>query len=317
MFDLYEESQPVVYKIIKNALGKHQLSHAYLFESNGDGQALDIAISFAKEILCPVNHQDKTKCVNCTQCVKIDKNEYSEFMLVEPDGMWIKKEQLDQLQKNYELKAIESKYRVYIINHANKMNASAANSILKFLEEPEPGIIAILIADNKYQLLDTIISRCQIISLKKNTNVFDSELNYVRSVISNPIIKAIEDEQLNEYIYSALKFIQYYEENKLTTLLYTNKMFHEIFCNRDLILFAFDIIILYYKDIINVKCQIGNCCFQNQENQTQKIASNNTLEQLIQKINIFMKKNKLVLFNVNINLLIDQLILELNKGESV
>ena len=55
--------------------------------------------------------------------------------------------------------------RVYIINHAESMNEYAANSLLKFLEEPAPNIVAILLADNQYQILDTIVSRCQVISL--------------------------------------------------------------------------------------------------------------------------------------------------------
>ena len=74
------------------------------------------------------------------------------------------------MQRQFSTKAIETKYKIYIIHEAEKMNSSAANSILKFLEEPEPGIIAILITDNMYQLLDTIISRCQIISLSNSKN---------------------------------------------------------------------------------------------------------------------------------------------------
>ena len=55
-----------------------------------------------------------------------------------------------------------------IIKETEKLNASSANTILKFLEEPEDGIIAILLTDNRYHVLDTILSRCQILSLKEN-----------------------------------------------------------------------------------------------------------------------------------------------------
>ena len=98
---------------------------------------------------------------------------YPEIKIINPDGLWIKKEQLDEIQKEFSTKAVFGTKKIYIINEADKMNSSAANSILKFLEEPVPNIIAILVTNNIYQLLDTIISRCQVISLRKNKLNFE------------------------------------------------------------------------------------------------------------------------------------------------
>ena len=179
MLDKYMESQNIVYKTLTNAVNKNTYSHAYLFETNGNEDALDIAISFAKTLLCPNNYTNNNQCVNCTQCQKIDKNIFSDIKIIEPDGMWIKKEQLDELQKEFSKKSVESNKKIYIINHAELLNVQASNSILKFLEEPEENIIAILVTKNIYQLLTTIVSRCQIISLKKNKEkeTIDEEVN--------------------------------------------------------------------------------------------------------------------------------------------
>ena len=57
--------------------------------------------------------------------------------------------------------------RIYIIKDCDKMNKQASNSLLKFLEEPVPGIIAILMTNHIGKLLDTIISRCQLIRLHR------------------------------------------------------------------------------------------------------------------------------------------------------
>lgn len=54
---------------------------------------------------------------------------------------------------------------------------------MKFLEEPEDNIIAILMTDNIHQLLDTIISRCQIISFAKNNK--NLEKNYLENIKKN------------------------------------------------------------------------------------------------------------------------------------
>lgn len=316
MLDLYSDSQSVIYKILKNSLLKNQLSHAYLFESNGDGQAYEMALSFAKSIFCPYKYTNCEKCVNCTQCLKIDKNEFSEFTIIEPDGIWIKKEQLDGLQKKFETKSLESDKRIYIINHAEKMNASAANSILKFLEEPEPNIIAILITDNRYQLLDTIVSRCQIVNF--HSAVILENIDFIsnfRTLISNSYIDTIENDSLRDYVVSVIQFVEYLENHKLDTILYTDKYFHTIFSTKELILFAFDTMILYYKDVIQKNCGIENLLFHEFTENIEKISKLNTNDLLLHKINLLLNLKKNIYVNANNNLLIDRLIIEFNKGD--
>lgn len=315
MLDSYSEKQPIIYKILSNSITKKQLSHAYLFESNGNnGHAYQMAVAFAKSLLCPYNYMNSNKCVNCTQCLKIDKNEFSELTIIEPDGMWIKKEQLEILQKKFETKAIESDKRIYIINHADKMNTSAANSILKFLEEPEPGIIAILISDNRYQLLDTIVSRCQIINFNiKNKN--DNWLSSFRLLISNSEIEKQEDDVLCKLVDDVIQFVNYYEFHKLDTLLYVDKYFHNIFNTKDLILFAFDTMILYYKDVLKKLCCLDDVLFIKHVKLMKEVIKINTVENILYKINILIELKKKIYLNVNTNLLIDRLIIELNKGD--
>lgn len=77
-----------------------------------------------------------------------------------------KKEQFISLQEEFMTKGIENQKRIYIIKQAIRMNSAAANSILKFLEEPQNNIMAILITDNIHQLLPTIISRCKNIKFE-------------------------------------------------------------------------------------------------------------------------------------------------------
>ena len=96
--------------------------------------------------------------------------------------MWIKKEQLEELQQNFSETSVESNKRIYVIHNADRLNTASANSILKFLEEPEDNIIAILMTDNIHQLLDTIISRCQIISFAKNNKALEKIIDNVKTI---------------------------------------------------------------------------------------------------------------------------------------
>lgn len=298
MLDEYIESQKIVYKTLKNAVTKKIYSHAYLFESNGNSDTLNLVLAFVKTLLCPNNYSNKEKCVNCTQCDKIDKNIFSEFKIINPDGMWIKKEQLDELQKDFSVKSVESSKKIYIINEAEKLNVQASNSILKFLEEPEDNIIAILITNNIYQLLDTIVSRCQIISLSKN---------------NKKIIQIDETEQQKlEYINN---FIKNLEMKNIDTLLYTQKLWHDNFKDRIDYNLGYDLILLYYKDILNYKLNRNLEVYSQYKDTINKIASNNTVNNLIRKINKIIEIKEYIKINANQNLLLDKLILELVGDE--
>ena len=168
MIDEYIDEQKIITTVLKNAVEKNKISHAYLFETNGYQNKDDFVLAFIKYLLCPHNYSNNKNCVNCTQCELIQKGIFSEVKHIYPDGMWIKKEQLEELQQNFSETSVESNKRIYVIHNADRLNTASANSILKFLEEPEDNIIAILMTDNIHQLLDTIISRCQIISFAKN-----------------------------------------------------------------------------------------------------------------------------------------------------
>lgn len=312
MLDEYIVEQEKVTKILKNSILKNKLSHAYLFEVNGYKNKKNLALAFAKMILCPNNYSNNNKCVNCTQCKNIDKNIFPEIKIIEPDGLWIKKEQLDELQKEFSEKSILSNKKIYIINQADRLNKSAANSILKFLEEPEENIIAILITDNMYQLLDTIISRCQIISFSKEHNI--SSLSYIEKIKNNITInESRTEEEIENQIGQTIEFINYFEKNKLDTLLKTQKLWHNNFKEKDDIIFAINVMTLFYQDILNNILNRNLKIFNNYQEKIDEISKYNTVHGITNKINILLKTRNKINVNTNSSLLIDKLILELER----
>lgn len=298
MLDKYIEKQNIVYKTLTNAVSKNTYSHAYLFETNDNEDAFEIALSFAKTLLCPNNYTNNNKCVDCTQCQKIDRNIFSDIQIINPDGMWIKKEQLDSLQKEFSKKSIESNKKIYIINNAELLNVQASNSILKFLEEPEENIIAILITKNIYQLLPTIVSRCQIISLKKNNNQ-----------------EKIIDEEIKEKLEYINNFVKYLEKEKINAMLMTQKLWHDYFKERKDYIVGYELILIYYKDILNFKLNRKIELFSDYKEEIEIIANNNTFSNLIYKINKVIELKEYIKVNANQNLLLDKLIIELSRGD--
>ncbi|MFD2551511.1 ATP-binding protein [Bizionia sediminis] len=86
--------------------------------------------------------------------------------------------------KNISLKSYEGGYKITIIWMAEKMNADAANKLLKLIEEPPAKTMFILITENEEQLISTIRSRCQVIHFPPLTE----------TVIANALVKAYQIE---------------------------------------------------------------------------------------------------------------------------
>lgn len=173
MVDSYSDNLSVLEHIIIN----NRLPHAILLEVDDCNESLTTVKNIAKLILC--NNKEKSldglKCSKCNICNLIDNDNYPDLKIISSDGNWIKKQQLLDLQADFNNKSMLDNKRIYVINEADKLNTSSSNSLLKFLEEPEDDIIAILLTTNRYLLLDTIISRCQIFNLKKLDYSIDQE----------------------------------------------------------------------------------------------------------------------------------------------
>ena len=171
---------------LDHIIENNKISHAYIVEiDNYDQDMVDI-YDFVKMILFNKKHNELEQ-VNEGIIQFIDNNMYPDIKLIEPDGNNIRKRQLVELQKEYSNTSLLNNKRIYIIKNAEKMNQASGNTILKFLEEPEDNIIALLLTDNRYSVLETILSRCQILSLKE-TNLLDEEeeqfLEFLKFVVN-------------------------------------------------------------------------------------------------------------------------------------
>ena len=315
MLDDFILEQNIVYKILINSLKNNKCSHAYIIETNGYPKGLDLAIAFSKSLLCPNSFSNNENCDKCNQCVNINKNEFMELKIISAEGQWIKKNQLEELQNEFSKKSIYSNKKVYIINEAEKLNEASANSILKFLEEPEENIVAILVTNNSNQLLNTIVSRCQILSLKNKLNIENlsvkEKIAYYLYNNNDDIQKYIIDETNDINIEKVIEFIEYYEKNHLNSLIYINKLWNNYFKERLEIFNAITIMMLFYKDAFNLKINKSIEIFNNYVNNLDFVCKNNRIEELINKINVIIDLRKKFKFNINSNLLMDKLIISL------
>lgn len=279
-----ENNSTIGNQILLNEINNNKLSHAYLFEL--DNLDDEIVFSFVKKILCKETYEET--CNKCNICSRINNGNYPDLKVIKPDGLWIKKEQLIDLQNTFNKKPIESNKMIYIIYEADKMNKASSNTILKFLEEPEKGIIAILLTNNVHNVIDTIVSRCQIINLKtNNTYTLDKY-----------------DETITTNIYN---FLTYLEKNQISTIAKIDDLWNNIFKQREDIINAFEIIYLIYYLSLRKKLDIEDLKDISIIN---TIVDLNTIKSLKNKIVIINDIRESLKFNVNTNMLMDKFIID-------
>lgn len=325
MLDDYADKQSIAYNIIKNAIINETIAHAYLFSAVNVKDATAFALSFAKSLLCPTNNLKCNKYDECSICHRIDNNNFPELILIEPDDLWIKKEELVTLKEELGRKPLEGDKRVYIISEIDKLNVHAANSILKFIEEPERNVIALFTTSKIDKVLPTIVSRCQLISLKsESVDIFDFGLEQYsnRTLIkigcmycktNDDLKKFVEDEKNVEKLNVIVSFVEKYEETGLDVLLDIRKMWANYFIEKEDYMTAFDILILFYKDILNYMYDNPLDMFDYYNKQVKTVADLNNMESIIFKLQKIILAKEKIKYNVNLNMLMDKLLIEIES----
>ncbi|MGG4398439.1 DNA polymerase III subunit delta' [Paenibacillus thiaminolyticus] len=145
--------------LLQNGLRSGKVSHAYLFSGPKGTGRLQTAITFTKALFCENATDDA--CGECLSCRKIEHGNHPDVHVISPEGQSIKIDQVRELQREFAYRTQAEGRKVYIMEQAETMTVQAANSLLKFLEEPMSPIVAILITDNGQAMLPTIQSRSQ------------------------------------------------------------------------------------------------------------------------------------------------------------
>ena len=188
---------------------------------------------------------------------------------------------MEELKQKFSSIPYLSRYNTYIINDAEKFNASSANTMLKFIEEPEKNIIGFLITNNRENVISTIKSRCEIVKVmyeKENQNITDR----------------IQELAIN-YLYKI-------EVEKQQTIVYNKTILDEKLEREEMVLFFKAIFQIYY-DFFQGKSILEKL----------KPMEQYTQDMLLHRLDLVGKMLERLNYNVNINLLLDAFVLGLEE----
>jgi len=313
---LIKQTQSIVYQTLVNAFSSNKINHAFLLSGLKGSPIIESAIYVAQSLVC--ENPKPLACEECLSCLRIANQSYADFIYIDGELGTIKKEEIENLQSSFSKSGVEAKgLKIYIINQLEKATASATNSLLKFLEEPYDDVVGILTTQNQSQILETIISRSQVLRIKtyskdylvaellnsgisqEDVNILVSkysDINQILEVMNNtdyPTIKAVVIETF-EMMVNQPDSLNFFAISQINP---------KIADKKSVVLFL-DLLETLITDVVKLK--IGeNIVFSNQ---------NEILNQALNKRLNYQKINELIMlaqgsvgFNLNVGLLLDNL----------
>ncbi len=312
--------QKDILTILENSYKKNKLVHAYLFEGNTGSGTYEMALYMAMKLLC---HEDNGPCMRCNTCNRVTANSHLNVLVIEPIDDMIRKEQIEELITEFSMTSLESGPKIAIVKDVDKLNNSGGNALLKFLEEPIDNHYTFLLTTNKGKVLDTIISRCQLIHFKPIssryiiTNLVDKgislDMSYVLSTITTDekeINKHLEEGIIADILNLAKKivkediqeknpFVKYFESKELL-LNQSEKFYHRAFL---------DILILIYQEIYKKTTNQSYGYFEDILAHVK--TSSIDQQEIVRKLELINKYQERLNYNVNLDLFYTSLFIEL------
>lgn len=158
--------QEHVVKTLTNSIKRDNISHAYLFSGPRGSGKTTIARLFAKAINCEKPENGFEPCNKCSSCLEImagNSIDLTEIDAASHTGV----DDVRQLIEGIKFAPVKSKHKIFIIDECHQLSKSAANALLKTLEEPPAHAIFLLATTESHKMIPTILSRCQKFDFKR------------------------------------------------------------------------------------------------------------------------------------------------------
>jgi DNA polymerase-3 subunit delta' len=313
---------------LQNALSTGKISHAYIINGEKSSGKEFIAKIFAMALQC--EKEGVEPCNECRSCKQaLSKNQ--------PDIIYVSHEKPNtisvddiraQVNNDVAIKPYSSKYKVYIINEAEKMTPQAQNAILKTLEEPPAYAVILLLVSNMNSLLPTILSRCVTLNMKpvrdelirkflmEELQVPDYKANVCVGFARGNVGKAkllASSEEFENIKAEALSLLKYIKDMEMQEIVAAIKKINEYKLE---IQDYFDIIAIWYRDVLLFKATMdaNQLIFRDEVQTLRKIAARCSYEGIERVIQALSTAKKRMEANVNFDLLMELLLLEIQEN---
>ena len=313
---------------LQNAIEEDKVSHAYIFNGPEASGKMMLAEAFAMALQC--EGEGKRPCLKCRSCRQAaDHNQ--------PDIIYVSHEKPNtigvddirtQINNDIDIKPYSSRYKVYIVDEAQKMNQQAQNALLKTIEEPPAYAIILLLTTNADSFLQTILSRCITLNLKavkedkikeylmKHYQIPDYQADICAAFSQGNVGKAIQlasSEEFGELKASVLQLMKRLEDIDLYEMTGAVKQIAEYKLSVN---DYFDLMMIWFRDVLYLKAtnDVDGLIFKDEVYDIKKQAAKRSY-QGIETILEALEKAKIRLnANVNFDLVIELLLLTIKEN---
>lgn len=180
--------QPRLTDNLQSAIKHNKISHAYLIQGEKLSGKRMVADIFAKALQCECGQV--RPCNQCRSCRQAGNGNHPDIIHVvheKPNVISVDNIR-QQVNGDIAIKPYSGRYKIYIMDEAEKMNVQAQNALLKTLEEPPEYAVVLLLAARAEAMLPTILSRCVVL----NTRPVPEDLirNYLMQRVRIPDYRA-------------------------------------------------------------------------------------------------------------------------------
>lgn len=327
MVSSIKQRQKAVIDRLESTFLHNRIGHAYLFDGEKGTGKEEAAIHFGKLLLCE-RPQNAVPCETCNACKRVQARIHPNVTMIEPDGQDIKKEQMSSLIMKMTKKGYEPGRKIYIIARADRMNAAAANTLLKFLEEPEGDVTAILLTEAYHSILPTIQSRCQRIPfLPPNREEMMAKLvetGITPSMAATVTMLTADSEKAKELAENdqfallrktVLKLMEAADRHVNEALLFIQSDWLPVMKEKEDMELGLDLLLYAYRDIVSLKAGLqAELTFPDHQQHLRTLSMKMTYNRLSENMESILQAKKKLYGNMNRTLLMEQLVLNLQEG---
>ena len=251
---------------LKNAISMGKVSHAYILNGPESSGKMMLAEAFARALQCESPGSDG--CGQCRSCHQAESRNHPDIIYVaheKPNTISVA-DIREQINGTIAIKPYNStsRYKIYIVDEAEKMNEQAQNALLKTIEEPPAYAVILLLTTNADAFLQTIRSRCVTLELRavsdekihsmlmRRYHVVDYKADVCVAFAQGNVGKAIllaGSQEFNELKDQTVRLVRKLRDTEVSDLMQEVKNIEEF----DQINDFFDLLLLWYRDVLLYK----------------------------------------------------------------
>ena len=274
-------------------------------------------------------NEDGDACGECHSCKQAEGGNQPDIIKVtheKPNTIGV--EDIRKITGDVVIKPYSSKRKIYIINEAEKMTVQAQNALLKTLEEPPSYAVIILLTTNVDALLQTIQSRCILLTMKPVKDELVKK--YLMQEVKVPDYKAdvcvafargnvgrakalASSEEFDNIKHDAVALLKYIRDMEISDILTAIKKISEYKLEIDDYL---DIMAVWYRDVLLFKAtnDINHLIFRDELPYIKKTADQSTYEGIEIIIDALETAKSRLKANVNFDLTMELLLLTMKEN---